>query len=326
LRAIYPDPIYPSAPEAQFGFHAEYKSVFVDRQQGKFLWEDSRRKKSNTPAAVSPDQALLVYAVYEGNHWLLIAANPLSGAERNTLKLTETPGDICFFPDGQSFLVALCETISVMKINAKTFKIEKSFSGRKSRLTEKVFVRINHAGTHFVYGRLGDSHAGKGVDHEALTFCSVQDDHIFRTKDGLIGFEDYISDAFFSEYDRWLLTKHFDRTVRIWETATGRCIQRFAEPETLQAIVSEGRMDWNYDFPGFTDWDESARPYLEIFLGLHSDWTEANFQNLILNLQTRGYGWLRPEGVRAKLMEMKPKDGNPRTEKTKFSLFGKKQS
>ncbi len=325
-HAIYTEPLCAPMPEARFGFHAQYKGVFVDRQRDKLLWEDERRKKSKAPAAVSPNQSLLVYAVYEGSHWLIVGADPLSGAEKNTLKLKETPGDICFFPDGRSFLVALCETISVMKINATTFKIEEDFKGRRSRLTESAFVRINHAGTHFVYGRLGDSRAGKGVEHEALTFCSVADNHALHTKDGLVGFEDYISDALFSEYDGWLLTKHFDNTVRTWETATGRCLQRFTAPETLQEIVSGGRMDWEYEFPGFADWNESARPYLEIFLALHPAWTEADFEDLIAELQNRGCGWLRPEGVRTKLMAMKPTNKKPQPEKVKSSLFGKKPS
>jgi hypothetical protein len=65
------------------------------------------------------------------------------------------------------------------------------------------------------------------------------------------------------------------------------------------------------------DWDEGARPYLETFLTLHCpygedgvsrvgkpEWSEDDFQQLLTELQYRGYGWLRPEGVRKKLEEM----------------------
>jgi hypothetical protein len=69
---------------------------------------------------------------------------------------------------------------------------------------------------------------------------------------------------------------------------------------------------YSYVFPCWADWDEGARRYVEIFFALHPNWTDADFQNLILDLQTRGYGWIRHEGVRAKLMEMKPKDGKTR--------------
>ncbi len=79
-------------------------------------------------------------------------------------------------------------------------------------------------------------------------------------------------------------------------------------------------IDYTYHFPGWTDWDEGARPYLQIFLTLHPDWTEADFGDLITELQNRGYGWLRPEGVRAKLNEMCAS-----VKKTKHGLFGKRK-
>jgi hypothetical protein len=45
-----------------------------------------------------------------------------------------------------------------------------------------------------------------------------------------------------------------------------------------------------------------ARPYLEIFRTLHPTWTDEDFNNILIpDLQRRGYGWLRPEGVRVEL-------------------------
>ena len=91
------------------------------------------------------------------------------------------------------------------------------------------------------------------------------------------------------------------------------------------------RLDWNYEFPGWTDWDDGAKPYLTNFLTLHTpyagqlpvnrepteeeielaltrrgmpSWTEDDFQKLLTELQSRGYGWLREAGVRKKLGEM----------------------
>ena len=64
-------------------------------------------------------------------------------------------------------------------------------------------------------------------------------------------------------------------------------------------------IDYAYHFPGWADWDEGARPYLEIFSTLHPDRTEEDFSGLITELQNLGYGWIRPEGVRTKLSEMR---------------------
>ena len=92
---------------------------------------------------------------------------------------------------------------------------------------------------------------------------------------------------------RFVLSASEDATVRLWE------------------------LDWDYDFPDPADWDEGARPYLDIFLTLHTpygpdgltrrgkpQWSEGDFQNLLKDLGYRGYGWLRPEGVRKKLEEL----------------------
>ena len=76
-------------------------------------------------------------------------------------------------------------------------------------------------------------------------------------------------------------------------------------------------IDWDYEFPGWSDWDEAARPYLETFLWVHTPWSEDGLsrtgraafkedglRHLFAELQYRGLGWLRPEGVRRELLKM----------------------
>ena len=92
---------------------------------------------------------------------------------------------------------------------------------------------------------------------------------------------------------RWCLSGSFDKTVRLWE------------------------LDWEYEFPEPADWDEGARPHFEIFLTLQCpvgddgltrvgrpSWTEGDFQRLLTDLQYRGFGWLRPDGMRRQLEKM----------------------
>ena len=134
---------------------------------------------------------------------------------------------------------------------------------------------------------------------------------------------------------RFWLSGSKDNTLKLWELATGRCLRTF-EGHTNYinsvAITPDGKrvlsgsedktlilwyLDWDYEFPEPADWDEGARLYLEIFLILHCPygedgisrvgkplWNEADFEKLLEDLSYRGYGWLRPEGVRRELEEM----------------------
>jgi len=106
---------------------------------------------------------------------------------------------------------------------------------------------------------------------------------------------------------RYCLSGSFDKTLKLWE------------------------LDWAYEFPGWAEWDAGAEPYLQHFLTRHTlaaaqlpadreptpqevtaaltrqgkpAWTEEEFKALLLELSRRGYGWLKPEGVRRKLEEM----------------------
>jgi WD40 repeat protein len=126
-----------------------------------------------------------------------------------------------------------------------------------------------------------------------------------------------------------------DQTLRIWDCSTGKCLRTLEGHEALVrsvALSQDGRfvlsgswdrtlrlweLDWQYEFPQLKDWDQEARPYLMAFLTQHcplsSDglarsgrpvWTSEDFQTLLTDLQYRGYGWLRPEGVRRELEKM----------------------
>jgi WD40 repeat protein len=113
---------------------------------------------------------------------------------------------------------------------------------------------------------------------------------------------------------------NYDDEVQIFDVETGECVnslqtegivdmyysidgsQIFVLSETGVKILS---LDIDLTFPGWQDWDEGARPCLEIFRNLHPQWTEDDFNSILIpDLQNRGYGWLRPEGVRKKLGEM----------------------
>ncbi len=149
------------------------------------------------------------------------------------------------------------------------------------------------------------------------------------------GHKGIIRTVVFSPDQKFLISGGDDKAVRVWDSLSGEeisCLQGHTHRVSSVAISADGRyvvsgswdntiriwaLDWDLDFPDPADWDEGARPYLEIFLTLHTpygpdglsrqgkpQWTQEDFQKLLTELGYRGYGWLRPEGVRRKLEEM----------------------
>ncbi|MBN2559617.1 MAG: protein kinase [Phycisphaerae bacterium] len=126
-------------------------------------------------------------------------------------------------------------------------------------------------------------------------------------------------------------------SIRLWDLATGKCIQALGSPAMELRFVAFGdgnrrvfsmsghdhcemhswELDRDHNFPGWSDWDAGASPHLESFVTLHCpygedgftrvgkpQWTDGDFEQLIRQLQQAGYGWLGPEGVKKKLEEM----------------------
>jgi WD40 repeat protein/serine/threonine protein kinase len=130
------------------------------------------------------------------------------------------------------------------------------------------------------------------------------------------------------------LSRCKDATIRIWNLHTGKC-EKILEGHTDRieslALSPDGRflvsgssdrsvcaweLDWEYEFPPQADWDARAQIFLETFLRLHASdgksvlrqlkptWSVDDYQRLLVELSYRGYGWLKPEGVRRELERM----------------------
>jgi WD40 repeat protein len=138
-----------------------------------------------------------------------------------------------------------------------------------------------------------------------------------------------------SACNRFAVSGSEDNTVKLWRLQDGKCLKTFDAhtngvtsvcfSSDSNLIVSGSRdksikvwhLDWDYDFQEPAAWDEQARPYLADFLTLHCSagdegvsrsgkpvWSGEDFEKFLLDLQYRGYGWLRPDGVRRELEKM----------------------
>lgn len=134
---------------------------------------------------------------------------------------------------------------------------------------------------------------------------------------------------------RHAITGSADHLVLVWDLTSGallHSLEGHTGPVWALAVSPDGRLivsagdddavrvwelDWEYEFPDPVDWDDGATTYLEMFLARYrprslnevtdddvSAWAEEDVQRLLTELGWRGFGWLRPEGVRAKLTEL----------------------
>ncbi|GHU64435.1 hypothetical protein AGMMS49983_10150 [Clostridia bacterium] len=116
--------------------------------------------------------------------------------------------------------------------------------------------------------------------------------------------------------ERFAVTMSSSGALRFWEIETGACLSFrdigegygiAVHPDGARISVGRGAKkclvpEYDFAFPGWADWDEGARPCLEAFLEMRPEWTDEDFERILIpDLQNRGYGWLRPEGVYAEL-------------------------
>jgi WD40 repeat protein len=118
---------------------------------------------------------------------------------------------------------------------------------------------------------------------------------------------------------RFAVSAAFRSPMRVWDVRGGRCLRVLDGHEqgvSALAVTPDGRyllagsgndlrrweLDWDLEARDAADWDDGAAPYLDAFLRRHgSRWTTEDFDALLRRLQDVGYGWLRAEGVLARL-------------------------
>jgi WD40 repeat protein len=263
----------------------------------------------------------------------------LSGSLDKTLKLWDlkttkclrtfkghkwTVTSVCFSPDGR-YALSGSSDYTLKLWDVETGECLKTFKGHKYPVYSVCFSPDG-------------KFALSGGGDKTIKLWDVETGECLKTFEG---HKDSVNSVCFSPDGKYALSASgefygaADYTLRLWDIKTGKCLRTFGWhkwPIVAVCFSPDGRyilaegwdealklwfIDWELEEKEPADWDEEARPYLEIFLTLHTSygpddpprkgepqWTEEDFQKLLQELRYRGYGWLRPEGVRKKLEEL----------------------
>jgi WD40 repeat protein len=170
----------------------------------------------------------------------------------------------------------------------------------------------------------GRSAVTGGLDN-TLIFWNLEEGAPVETIESIPG---RVQTLTYSADGRFLFSGSDEGVIQLWNTGAKRCIRtikahtdqvnclRVSLNGTLLASASSDRLlklwrlDWDYNFHNPVSVDQSLQGYLEAFLFQHApaqtsspgrtgrpNWTEADFQQLLVELGYRGYGGLAVKQV-----------------------------
>ncbi|MBI1917333.1 MAG: tetratricopeptide repeat protein, partial [Planctomycetes bacterium] len=128
----------------------------------------------------------------------------------------------------------------------------------------------------------------KNLPRSRRCLCTVEDGHGFA-----IGFDGRsVQSVVLSGDGRLALSAGRDETLRLWEVSSGSCLRTFEGHKSglrAAALSADSRfalsgsgdgtirlwfLDWELEDKQLADWDERARPFLEVFLTLNTPYFE----------------------------------------------------
>jgi WD40 repeat protein len=178
-------------------------------------------------------------------------------------------------------------------------------NGQEQIVRDRAYsICTNHSNTLLLAGIKGGLEIIDPHTSETLAICSHKNDpHYCPT--GLKFLPD----------ERYALSSGMPGSICYWNIAEKKHLLSLQNKSLFISLHPSGnyaagydpdcyliRLDHSYEFPGWAEWDEQARPFLNKFLTLYPDWTAEHVAEILMpELQNRGFGWLNIEGIHLQL-------------------------
>jgi len=253
-------------------------------------------------ACFSPDGQVVLTGGSDGSikMWSIAQKKYVNSLKAHNKSVTS----ISFSPDGQMILSG-SKDCSVKTLDYNTGSCVNTLTGHRNTISTACF---NPEGNRIITG---------SKDKTIMLWDAVSGQYI-KT----VSVHDHgIASVCFSPNGRLLLVVDTGVSLSLWDTDTYENVYSLHSktsenpaacfsPNGLWVLLTDhdgiSLLDLSYyfSFPGWSQWNDGALPYLESFITLRRDYTDEDFLSFISTLQNRGFGWLRPDGVKAKLKEL----------------------
>jgi WD40 repeat protein/serine/threonine protein kinase len=281
--------------------HSQRIKAF-DVQTGKYLFSfDDTHSRTVNALVISRDGKYLLSGSDDGT------ARLWNIGRRRCTRSFVHDGEVksvCFGPDTRT-VVTLSTAAGQRQGDVFRWDIR---DGEKQTVRDSVYsICPDYGGARLLLGRMG------GVEmidmHTSATLATCRHKNNPRY---------CAADVKFFPDERYALSAGPPGSICCWDMVAGKHLLSLRHDGHFLSIHPAGnyalacsahccliRFEHFYEFPGWAEWDEGARPFLERFLALHPAWTDEQFGKILLpELQNRGYGWLEAESVRMRLEEM----------------------
>ncbi len=250
-------------------------------------------------AAAGDDKKIYVYRVDDGEQLAELSGH------------ADSVDALCISRDGKTLLSAGWD-YTLKLWNLETKRLIKTLEGHTG---DVLSVRMSADGRRALSGSFDKKMILWDLEQERM-ICSFRESATQTVKSPTA-----VTNVEMSASGRYLFAGYQSGQMELFDAENKKSLRMFtghtdgicsAISQNGRAVVSGGKsgtlkvweIDWAYEFPGWSDWDDQAQPYFEQFYQIYGSESVEKIDLLMNTLQNNGLGYLKYSAVRSRLMKM----------------------